>query len=83
MIAINQCRRMTHLFTRHPDSVGESYLEHMAVALWYATRLLGAGLAALVHAVLPFAFETTASRTIRELHDNMAARFGRHTAPAE
>jgi hypothetical protein len=83
MIAIDKCRRLIDLFTRHPGTVGETYLQHMAVALWYAVRMFGAGLAALVHAVMPFAFETTASRTIRELHDNMAARFGRHTAPAE
>jgi hypothetical protein len=81
--AISQCPRLFHLFTRHPDAVGETYLQHMAVALCYAGRMIGAGLAALVHAVLPFAFETTASRTIRELHDNMTARFGRHSAPAD
>ncbi len=83
MTAISQCPRLLHLFTRHPDAVGESYLQHMTVALWYAGRMICAGFAALVHAVLPFAFETTTSRTIRELHDNMTARFGRHPAPAE
>ena len=36
------------LFTDHPEAVGESYFEHMAVALSFAGPLLAAGLAALV-----------------------------------
>ncbi len=56
------------LFLEHPRSVNESYIGHMGFALWFALQLGGAAFAALVHAVLPFCFETTASRTIRELH---------------
>ena len=63
-----------NIFTRHPASVDESYLEHMGFAAWFAGRLLAAGAAALVHAVLPFLFETTASRIIRELHTRIETR---------
>jgi hypothetical protein len=59
--------RIARLFTDHPASVDETYLGHMAFAGWFAARLLLAGGAALVHAVLPFLFETTASRIVREL----------------
>ena len=62
---------MRELFTRHPDSVGESYLEHMATALSFGGRMLVGGLACLVHAFLPFLFTRTGSSTIAELHDRM------------
>jgi len=63
-----------HLFTDHPESVGESYFEHMNVALSFAGPLLAAGMAALVHAFLPFLFLTTASRTVKRLHARMTNR---------
>lgn len=66
--------RLAKLFTAHPQTVGESYFEHMGFALWFASRLLLAGGAALVHAVLPFLCETTASRIIRELHQRIENR---------
>ena len=68
--------RLLRAFTEHPASVGESYWQHLAFALGFAVKLLLAGLAALVHAVLPFLFKTTASRLIAE----MAARACNRTA---
>ncbi|HEV2566109.1 MAG TPA: DUF6356 family protein [Microvirga sp.] len=65
---------LKRLFTDHPESVGESYFEHMNVALSFAGPLLAAGLAALVHAFLPFLFLTTASRTVKRLHARMVNR---------
>lgn len=65
---------LKRLFTQHPDAVGESYVEHMGVALSFAGPLLKAGLAALVHAVLPFLCVTTASATVKRLHARMTNR---------
>ena len=65
---------IARLFTAHPEAVGESYAEHFGVASRFGLRMVLAGVACLVHAVLPFAFATTASRTIRELHDRIAHR---------
>lgn len=62
------------LFTEHPASVEESYGEHMANASHFGVRMLGAGLACLVHAVFPFLFVTTGSDTIRGLHGRMSSR---------
>ncbi len=59
------------LFTRHPESVGETYGEHLEVAASFAGRLFMASLACLVHALLPFLFERTASRTVHTLHGEM------------
>jgi hypothetical protein len=70
------------LFLSHPQAVDESYGEHFLFALGFAARLIGAGLAALVHAVIPCLFETTASRMILKMHDRIARRA--HTLqPAE
>jgi hypothetical protein len=59
---------IARLFTTHPQSVDETYLEHAAFAGRFSLALFGAAFAALVHAVLPFAFEKTASRTIARLY---------------
>lgn len=68
-------------FTAHPATVGETYWQHMAMSLGFAIRLLGAGLAALVHAFLPFLFETTGSRAIDQLHRAMVTHRRRRHAP--
>jgi hypothetical protein len=65
---------LRRVFLSHPQAVDESYGEHFLFALGFAARLLGAGLAALVHAVIPCLFETTASRMILEMHDRIARR---------
>jgi Family of unknown function (DUF6356) len=65
---------ITKLFTDHPASVDETYFGHMAFAAWFSSRLLMAAGAALVHAFLPFLFETTASRIIRELYERTRNR---------
>ena len=62
------------LFLEHPRSVDESYFEHFRFAFGFGGTLLLAGLAATVHAVLPFLFETTASRIVRRLHGRIANR---------
>ena len=55
-------------FTAHPASVGETWSQHARVALGFASSLALAAMAATVHAVLPFAFQTTASRAVDRLH---------------
>jgi len=58
-------------FTEHPASVGESYGEHLFRAVCFGTRMVFAGLACLLHGVLPFLFVRTGSRAIAELNDRM------------
>jgi hypothetical protein len=65
---------MPNPFTQHPHAVGESYGAHSAVAFRYAMRLFAAGFAALVHAVLPFLFEKTASNAIKAMYADMMRR---------
>ena len=67
-------QRALNLFTKHPSSVDETYGEHFVFATTTGFRLLGAGAAAVIHGVLPFAFETTASRMMKQLHDDLSNR---------
>lgn len=71
--------RARKAFLAHPDSVGESYFEHMGAALRYAGTFAFCAFCAFVHAFLPFLFEKTASTTVRKMVADMDARMG---APA-
>jgi hypothetical protein len=61
------------LFTEHPESVGETYGEHLVRASCFGGRMVVAGLACMVHALLPFIFVHTGSQAIDELHARMQA----------
>ena len=61
-------------FSEHPASVGETYLQHFAFAMRFSAKLIGAGLAACIHALVPAMFETTASQMIRDMVEEMDAR---------
>ena len=65
---------MFDAFTRHPRTVDETYVEHMGVAWSFGFTLLGAGLACIVHGILPFAFEKTGSQTVRRLNERLSNR---------
>ena len=67
------------LLTEHPASVGETYSEHMSRAACFGARMMLAGMACLVHAVLPFLFVRTGSRAIVELNERLAVN--RRAAP--
>jgi Family of unknown function (DUF6356) len=61
------------LFWAHPRSVGETYLEHAAMATGFAGRLFVAAFACFIHALMPALFPRTASRIIAELYGRMVA----------
>ncbi|WP_298261379.1 DUF6356 family protein [uncultured Litoreibacter sp.] len=58
----------------HPASVGETYFGHMRFALRFSGLLFAAAGAALVHAILPALFETTASQMIRRMYAMIEGR---------
>ena len=62
---------LTSRFTAHPQSVGETYTEHLGTATCFGVRMMFAGFACLVHGVLPFLFVRTGSQAISELNDRM------------
>jgi hypothetical protein len=72
---------MLELMTRHPDAVGETYGEHLGTAWSISATLMAAGFACLIHGLLPFAFQTTASRTIGRLHNRISQRTAPQSRP--
>ena len=70
-------------FTAHPASVDETYFQHLRFAARFSGRLALAAGAAMIHAVLPFLFEKTASRIVAELHSRTHNRGAPQTIPAK
>lgn len=62
------------LFVDHPKAVGETYLAHLAVSWRFSSRLLVAGLAGMIHGLVPGLFERTASTMVRKLHAQLPSR---------
>ena len=70
-------------FTEHPESVGESYAEHMGMAFGFGAKMVAAGLACLVHGIFPFLFKRTGRTCIEDLHVRMVMHRDRRLHPAE
>ncbi len=70
------------LFTDHPASVGENYVEHLGSAGFFGTRMVLGGLACMLHGLLPFLFVRTGRQTIELLHDRMVVNRHRRSRPA-
>ncbi|MDB5691510.1 MAG: type 1 capsular polysaccharide biosynthesis protein [Alphaproteobacteria bacterium] len=69
---------MTHNpLLRHLDEAGESYGKHCGEAATFGFRMIGGGLACLVHAFLPFLFERTGSDAVRRLNATLCKRADR------
>jgi len=66
--------RSLNYFTAHLSNIGESYGQHFLHASYYFVMLLIAAISALIHALLPFLFEKTASQIISKLYRKMTAR---------
>ena len=62
------------LFSEHPKALGMSWISHGVGAAGIGVRLIGAGAACMVHAIVPGWFTQTAGRTVTEIYDDMARR---------
>ena len=60
-----------HLFFEHPRALGMSWGSHGAGAVKVGFQLIGAGCAALIHAVVPGLFGETASSIVIRIHDHI------------
>ena len=61
-------------FTRHPHSVGETYLQHMKKAMKYGLRIQLVSLMIFIHATFPFLFEHDASDEIEKINKELQNR---------
>src|SRR5690349_18240524 len=64
---LTQCRY-------HLRDAGESYFEHLAFASLVGLMAIGAGLACLIHALIPALCQRTCSSTVRLLQELFADR---------
>ena len=62
---------MYNPFTKHPHSVGETYFEHMKIALNTAIKIQLVVLIILTHAAFPFLFEHLGSDEIEEINKEL------------
>jgi len=72
------------LFLEHPQSVGETYLEHQRQAFGFAGAMFLGALACLVHGLVPALFTRTGSGAVARLHERMVIhRTPRTLRPAD
>jgi len=62
------------LFVDHPRSLGMSWFGHAVGAVKIGGEMLAAGVACMVHAIVPGLFTQTAGRTVERLHQHMVQR---------
>ena len=62
------------LFLEHPRSLGMTWASHGVGAVKIGTELIGAGCAAMVHAVVPGLFTDTAGKTVARIYDHIQSR---------
>jgi len=66
-------------FTEPPESVGESYFEHMVTSFSFGGRMLLAGIGCILHGIFPFLCTKTGSATICALHRRMVTHRDKRT----
>ena len=62
---------LSRIFLEHPRSVGETYLAHQRQAFGFGLTMIAAGLACMVHGLIPAMFLRTGSDTVSRLHHRM------------
>ena len=65
---------MNNPFTKHPHSVGETYLEHMRIAFNTAIKIQLVVLIILIHAIFPFLFEQTGGDKLNKINKELQGR---------
>ena len=65
---------MKKLFTDHPESIGETYLQHLYFAGLFGLQMVLGGLACITHAIFPFLFKDTASNYLLRMTVNYIRR---------
>ena len=64
---------LVNVFLDHPRSLDETYWQHQRRALHFGGSMIGAGVACIIHALVPALFVRTASMRVESLYDEMHA----------
>ena len=64
---------MLKMFTKHPNSLGLTYYQHMRGSLDYSYLLFKGSIKASIHAIFPFLFETSTSDTVDNIREKLEA----------
>ena len=65
---------MNNPFLKHPNAVGETYIEHMGHALKFSLAFGNLACIVFIHAFFPFLFTNTGSNKIKKLNESMLKR---------
>ena len=65
---------MRNIFKDHPNSVGETYFQHLLKAMSFVIKLKLIAARAFIHAIFPWCFEHSASDSISKLNDVLQSR---------
>ena len=65
---------MANIFTQHPKETGDSYLQHLLMALKYSFTLFLLFLTAFIHSIFPFIFKNTTSSKIIKMAEDLKTR---------
>jgi len=69
------------MFRDHPSALGMSWSGHAVGAFVIGVRMIGAGVACIVHAIVPALFAQAAGRTVTDLYTHMARRKANAASP--
>ncbi|MEP7131152.1 MAG: DUF6356 family protein [Sphingomicrobium sp.] len=69
-----QSSHFNRMFVEHPRSLGMTWAGHGAGAAKIGAELIGAGCAAIVHAIVPGWFTETAGKTVTRIYDHIQER---------
>ena len=65
---------MKNIFKDHPNSVGETYFQHLLKAMSFVIKLKLIAARAFIHAIFPWCFEHSISDQIKKLNDILQSR---------
>ena len=70
---------MYNPFTKHPHSIGETYISHLCHSLTYSMKFLWLHIMTLIHAIFPFVFENASSKLVKKINDHLENRLSKNS----
>lgn len=67
------------IFFEHPETVNETYFEHLIQATRFGVKMMLGGFACIIHALIPCLFMSTARNTAIELNDILVKNRAKQT----